>query len=462
LSGVIESNLFHLYNGDRHQCLKGEENLATKHEQILQYIDSLPVGEKISVRQIAKEMGVSEGTAYRAIKDAENKGYVSTIERVGTIRIERKKKENIEKLTYAEVVNIVDGQVLGGREGLHKTLNRFVIGAMKLEAMMRYTGAGDLLIVGNRTKAHQLALEAGAAVLITGGFDTEEYVKKLADELQLPIISTSYDTFTVATMINRAIYDQLIKKEIVLVEDILTPLEKTVYLQMSDRVEKWYELNQTTKHGRFPVVDEQLKVQGIVTAKDIMGQERQLPIEKVMTKSPITVSGKTSVASASHMMVWEGIEILPVIDDNNRLQGIISRQDVLKALQMIQRQPQVGETIDDIITSQFLDMESEKEEIFRCRITPQMTNHLGMLSYGVFTTIVTEAATRALRLYKKGDLVVENITIYFIKPVQIESTIEIKPKLLEIGRKFGKVDVEVYNEGIVVGKAMMMCQLIDR
>lgn len=85
--------------------------MATKHEQILTYIDSLPVGEKISVRRIAKEMKVSEGTAYRAIKEAENKGFVSTIERVGTIRIEQKKKENIEKLTYAEVVNVIDGQV---------------------------------------------------------------------------------------------------------------------------------------------------------------------------------------------------------------------------------------------------------------------------------------------------------------------------------------------------------------
>lgn len=438
--------------------------MATKHEQILQYIDSLPVGEKISVRQIAKEMGVSEGTAYRAIKDAENKGYVSTIERVGTIRIERKKKENIEKLTYAEVVNIVDGQVLGGREGLYKTLNRFVIGAMQLEAMMRYTGAGDLLIVGNRTKAHQLALEAGAAVLITGGFDTVDHVKKLADELQLPIISTSYDTFTVATMINRAIYDQLIKKEIVLVEDILIPLEKTVYLQTTDVVEKWYQLNRETKHSRFPVVDHQFKVQGMVTSKDVLDCDRQLPIEKVMTKHPITVNGKTSVASASHMMVWEGIELLPVVDDHNRLQGIISRQDVLKALQMIQRQPQVGETIDDIITSQFqeLDPHSKTENGFRCTITPQMTNYLGTLSYGVFTTIVTEAATRALRLYKRGDLVMESITIYFIKPVQIDSTIDIKARLLEIGRKFGKVDVEVYHDGAVVGKAMMMCQLMDR
>ena len=436
--------------------------MATKHEQILQYIDTLPIGEKISVRQIAKDMKVSEGTAYRAIKDAENKGYVSTIERVGTIRIERKKKENIEKLTFAEVVNIVDGQVLGGKAGLHKTLNKFVIGAMKLEAMMRYTGAGNLLIVGNRTKAHEYALNAGAAVLITGGFDTEDGVKKLADELQLPIISSSYDTFTVATMINRAIYDQLIKKEIVLVEDILTPKTETVSLHTSDKVEKWYEHNIETGHGRYPVVDNQSKVVGMVTAKDIMGQDLNTLIEKVMTKQPMTVNGKTSVASVSHMMVWEGIEMLPVVDQSNRLQGIISRQDVLKAMQMIGRQPQVGETIDDIVTNQFVDISADGEAIYQCEVTPQMTNHLGTISYGVFTTIVTEAASRVLKSFKKGDLVIENMTVYFMRPVQIDSLMEIHPRVLEVGRRFGKVDVEVFHGGVVVGKAMMMAQLIER
>ncbi|MBP2241392.1 putative transcriptional regulator [Cytobacillus eiseniae] len=438
--------------------------MATKHEQILQYIDELPVGEKISVRQIAKALTVSEGTAYRAIKEAENKGYVSTIERVGTIRIERKKKENIEKLTFAEVVNIVDGQVLGGRDGLHKTLNKFVIGAMKLDAMMRYTDAGSLLIVGNRVNAHELALKAGAAVLITGGFDTEDSVKKLADELQLPIISSSYDTFTVATMINRAIYDQLIKKEIVLVEDILTPVENTISVNVTDRVADWLKVNRETFHSRFPVIDKNAKVVGMVTSKDIMGHSPETPIDKIMTKNPMTVGGKTSVASSSHIMVWEGIEVLPVVDDSNRLEGIISRQDVLKALQMIQRQPQVGETIDDIVTNQLVLTrgKTKADDVYRCEVTPQMTNYLGAISYGVFTTIVTEAASRALRNYKKGDLVVENITIYFIKPVQIESMLEIFPKILEVGRKFGKVDVEVFNEGVLVGKAMMMCQLIER
>lgn len=309
----------------------------TKHEQILRHIQSLDVGNKISVRQIAKALQVSEGTAYRAIKDAENQGLVSTIERVGTIRIEKKQKENIEKLTYAEVINIVDGQVLGGRNGLYKTLTKFVIGAMKAEAMMRYVDAGNLLIVGNREQVHKLAIEAGAAVLITGGFDTNEEVKQIADRLELPIISTSYDTFTVATMINRAIYDQLIKKEIALVEDILIPREKTNYLTTSHTVEKWHELNSQTGHSRYPVVDSENKLYGMVTSKDVIGVSPFVEVEKVMTKSPIAVSPKTSVASSAHMMVWEGIELLPVIDQNKKLVGIISRQDVLKAPQMLQR-----------------------------------------------------------------------------------------------------------------------------
>lgn len=438
--------------------------LATKHEQILKYIDDLPIGSKISVRQIAKNLGVSEGTAYRAIKEAENKGFVSAIERVGTIRIEQKRKDNIEKLTYAEVVNIVDGQVLGGRTGLHKTLNKFVIGAMELDAMMRYTEAGNLLIIGNRVNAQFHALKAGAAVLITGGFDTTDEVKKLADQLELPIISTSYDTFTVATIINRAIFDQLIKKEILLVEDIVIPIDKTYYLRRTDTIANWMGLNSRSSHTRFPVIDDNFKLEGIVTSKDIINQDMKRPIEKVMTKNPISVAPKTSVASASHIMIWEGIELLPVVDDQNKLIGIISRQDVLKALQTNQRQPHVAETIDNIISNHLHNGESKNkvESNYSFEISPQMTNHHGTISYGVFTSIIIEAANRAFRSIKKGELLMENITIYFLKPVQIDNTIEVHPKVLEIGRKFGKMDIEVFNEGMIVGKAMLMFQFIDR
>lgn len=97
-------------------------------------------------------------------------------------------------------------------------------------------------------------------------------------------------------------------------EDILTPADRTVYLSPKDKLEKWYEKNFETGHGRFPVVDDQMKIHGILTSKDIAGHDRNAPIEKVMTKNPVTVIGKTSVASAAQTMVWEGIEVLPVTD----------------------------------------------------------------------------------------------------------------------------------------------------
>ncbi|KIO64988.1 hypothetical protein B4065_0260 [Caldibacillus thermoamylovorans] len=440
------------------------ETMTTKHEQILQYIQNLPIGDKISVRQIAKELGVSEGTAYRAIKDAENKGFVSTIERVGTIRIEQKRKENIERLTFAEIVNIVDGQVLGGKSGLHKTLNKFVIGAMEVEAMMRYTEAGNLLIVGNRMKAQKSALQRGAAVLITGGFDTGDDVKKLADELELPIISTSYDTFTVATLINRAIFDQLIKKEILLVEDILIPIEQTYYLKVNEPIQKWYELNEKYRHTRFPVVTDDLKVEGMVTSKDVISEDRARPLEKVMTKQPITVTLKTSVATASHIMIWEGIELLPVVDEQNRLLGIISRQDVLKSLQTIQRQPHVGETIENLIFNHLHKKETTDgvDVSYEFDVTPQMTNQHGTISYGVLTSTIIESVHRLFRTQKKGEIVVESMSVYYLKPVQIDNDITIQPNILEIGRKFGKVDVEVVSKGMIAAKALIMVQFLDR
>ncbi len=435
--------------------------MATKHEQILQYIEKLPVGEKISVRRIAKELQVSEGTAYRAIKEAEIQRLVSTIERVGTIRIERKTKENIERLTYAEIVNIVDGQVLGGRAGLHKSLTKFVIGAMQLDDMMRYTEAGNLLIVGNRFKAHEYALQAGAAVLVTGGFEASDTVKKLADEYELPVISTSYDTFTVATMINRAIYDQLIKKEILLIEDILIPLEETHLLNEKDTITEYHKKNEETTHGGFPVVDDNGKLVGIITSRDVIGHAPSEVVEKVMTKDPITVSIQTSVAAAGHRMIWEGIDLLPVSNEQGKLKGIISRQDVLKAIQTAQRQPQQGETIDDIIKSQLTQQSADKLAL-DFKVTPQMTNAYGSISYGAYSMILIEAATAALKTKNRKDSALENMTMYFLNPVQLDSTVTIKPIILDISRKSAKVDVEVTCDNEIVGKALLTFQLLDR
>lgn len=439
----------------------GDMILSTKHEQILRHISSLQIGSRISVRQIARDLKVSEGTAYRAIKEAENRGLVSTIERVGTIRIEEKLRENLEQLTFAELINIVEGHVLGGKEGLHKTLSKFLIGAMELEAMKKYTEPGSLMIVGNRTEVHELALKEGVAVLITGGFDTTEEIKQLADEKELPIISTSYDTYTVAEMINRAIYDQLIIRDIVLVSDVYTPLDELSYLRTEDSVGKFYEIAEETNYRRFPVVDGENKLCGIVTEKDVSGAHKGMDIKKLMTKKPIVVQPNTSVAYVAHMMVWEGVEVVPVVSSSNILKGLVSRRDALEALQQIHRQPQVGDTIDEIVTSKLTVIDQE-ELSFQMKVIPQMTNQLGTLSSSVLTSLITHSSRQLLLHLQVGDMVVENLTIFFIKPIQIDDDVTIKPRLLEAGRIYAKVEVELTSKNKIVGKGLLMAQVIER
>lgn len=436
----------------------------TKHEQILEYILSLPIGEKISVRSVAKALQVSEGTAYNAIKDAENKGVVMTIERVGTIRIEKKRKENIEHLTFAEVVKIVNGQVVAGKSGLHMRLNNFVIGAMEIEAMAGYIYKSDLLIVGNRIDAHEIALRKGAAVLITGGFQADPKTKKLADELNLPIIVSKGDTYSVAKMINRAIYDQLIKKDILLVEDVAEKISEDNYLNNTNLISKWHERNIETKHTRFPVVDEQMKLVGIATSSDILGQPFDVKVESVMTKKPKSIQGDISVAAAAHLMLQENVEILPVVDEKNRLNGVLRKKAVNSAIHFNQRHMQESGTIEDII-AQAISLKTDSTDVhpvYQMIFSPQFANYNGCISYGVITSAITEVANREFRKLNFTDLMLDNLTIYFLKSMMMNTQLVIYPTIFEIERYSGKMDIEIKSAGEIVGKAMLSCRILDK
>ena len=437
--------------------------MTSKHQQIIRYIESLPVGEKISVRSIAKNMEMSEGTAYRAIKEAENIGIVSTIERVGTIRIERKTKDNLEKLSFGEIIKIIEGEVFGGHEGLDKILNRFVIGAMTLDAMTRYIQPESLVIIGNREDAQLLALNQGAAVLITGGFQATPQLIQKADELKIPLMGTTYDTFTVASLINRAMTDQLIKKKIMIVADIYNDIENTNYLRMDQTVKEYRQLSEKTGNSRFPVINHSNRLVGVVSAKDILGKSDTLTMERVMTKNPSVSKLHASVASVAHSMIWNGLEMLPVVQDNMELIGIISRRDVMKAMQLTQRQPQVGNTFEDDVSENLEIVEvNPTSAYFNFTVTPQMTNNLGMLSFGVLCEVVSVASKEFIHRSQRRNTVIEQLEMHYLKMIPIESNISIQIQTLDNGRKVSKLDISVLLENSVVAKSIMSNQLMER
>lgn len=434
----------------------------SKHEDIIKYINSLKVGSKISVRTIAADLSVSEGTAYRAIKDAETLGILSTIPRVGTVRIEKLEKKHIENLTFSEVVNIVGGTILGGKDGLYKTLNKFVIGAMTIDVMEKYLSPGNLLIAGNREEVHRLALENECAVLITGGFTCTEEIKALANDKELPIISCSYDTFTTATMINKAISENLIKKDIILVEDIM--ITNATVVRGGDRISYIRELTRETGHSNFPVIDEQDKIVGIITAKDLaIDVPDEELVSRIMSKDPIVVPPKTSVAYVAHIMIWEGIELISVIE-GKKLLGVVSRQDVIKALQYINGQPQVADTIDDIILKNFSYLNTENGIKFKGKIAPQMLNTIGTASWNALTLLISTAGTYALRQRNHINVAVESFTVMYTKPIQIDSIVTIETEIIAVGRSYAKVEIEIIseNDNELIAKGLMSTRLLRK
>ncbi|SFE22594.1 Predicted transcriptional regulator containing CBS domains [Paenibacillus catalpae] len=434
---------------------------STKREQILQYIETLNIGEKISVRAIARALGVSEGTAYKAIKEAEASGLVSTKERIGTVRIDRKRREALDQLTFGEVAEIVEGHLFGGASGLDKSLHKFVIGAMELDAMLRYIDVGSLLIVGNRVGAHRCALEQGAGVLITGGFEPSQEVKALADENGLPIISSRHDTFTVASMINRAMYDRLIKRKIMLIEDLMTFSRPADVLRSGNTLLDFHNLSRETGNYRFPVIDDRGRVVGMMTSKDATGSPDDYPIDKIMTRHPITAAPNIAVTSAAHTMAAEGIDLLPIVDRHRKLLGVVTRQQLLEALRFAGKQQESGETFDDLMWAGFEAVEVDGTPVYKGAITPQMSGSLGMVSEGILVTLMTQAGRRMIRDAGKRDYLIDGMTAFFIKPVQIDSQITIVPRALEMSRKATKLEIELIDQTGLAAKAMMTAQMID-
>lgn len=87
--------------------------------------------------------------------------------------------------------------------------------------------------------------------------------------------------------------------------------------------------------GGIPVVDENQKLIGIVTNRDLrFEKDNKRPIAEVMTKTNlVTVAEGTSLEQAEGILQTNKIEKLPVVDSTNKLVGLITFRDITKLTQ---------------------------------------------------------------------------------------------------------------------------------
>jgi IMP dehydrogenase len=84
--------------------------------------------------------------------------------------------------------------------------------------------------------------------------------------------------------------------------------------------------------GGIPVVDEHKVLKGILTNRDLRFEKNMLrPVAEIMTSENIITTGETTDLTTAEVILQQNrIEKLPVVDDQNRLIGLITYRDIIK------------------------------------------------------------------------------------------------------------------------------------
>ncbi len=165
-------------------------------------------------------------------------------------------------------------------------------------------------------------------------------------ELNIPIVSAAMDTVTESELAiaiardggigvihkNMSIENQAHQVKIVKRAEngmIINPIT----IGKDNKVSDALDIMKEYKIGGIPVVDNNKKLIGIVTNRDLrFEQNLQKPISKVMTKENIVKTNqKTDLKKAASILQINKIEKLPVVDENNKLIGLITYKDITKA-----------------------------------------------------------------------------------------------------------------------------------
>ena len=176
---------------------------------------------------------------------------------------------------------------------------------------------------------------------------TETYLTKTI-KLNIPLMSAGMDTVTESKMaISMArqggigiIHKNMSIEEQALEVDKVKRSESGVivdpfYLSKDHTIQDADDIMARYKISGVPIVDEDKKLIGIITNRDIKFEnDMTKSIEDAMTKDNlVTANEGISLEEAQQILKKNKIEKLPIVDDNGHLKGLITIKDIEKKIQ---------------------------------------------------------------------------------------------------------------------------------
>jgi len=110
------------------------------------------------------------------------------------------------------------------------------------------------------------------------------------------------------------------------------------------------QLMESEDVGSLPILDGE-QVAGVVTDRDIViraiakGKDpRGMPVREVASRDLVTIRAEEDLSDALHLMASHQVRRLPVVDEDNRLVGVVAQADVAVEA----KEKAVGEMVEEI------------------------------------------------------------------------------------------------------------------
>ena len=166
---------------------------------------------------------------------------------------------------YTNIIETLEGAMLIGDEREYFKEGKVLIAAANPDMMEYYIEKHDLVILGNRYESQLCAIEMEAGcIIVCEGAGVSMTIKKLAQERGCTVITTPYDTYTAARLINQSmpIKHFMTKKGI-------------IHFDLDDYVDEVRETVANIRHRDFPVLDENQNYVGMFSRRNLMKAEKK-------------------------------------------------------------------------------------------------------------------------------------------------------------------------------------------
>lgn len=166
---------------------------------------------------------------------------------------------------YSNIIGTLNGVLVTGNPHAYFVKGSVVIASSNREELIDDIQHDDLVIVGNITARQLICIEAGCSCLVVCGTTAvDPEVEKAAIEHQVVLITTEYDTFTVARLIHQSMpIRQFMQKD-----DLIS-------FELDDYVDDVREVMKTVRHRDFPILDENRHYIGMVSRRLLLNMQKK-------------------------------------------------------------------------------------------------------------------------------------------------------------------------------------------